>query len=1200
MRFFSGVILILSIKLLGEINAQSNEVVGCGGFIKSHADIDFSKVEIKLLTKQGSLKDKTDCSPSNGYYFLPIYDKGDYLLSISPPPGWSFEPEHVELNFDGKNDVCSQGKDVNFVFKGFGITGKVGLATGGGARDVDVELQSEQGEVRRTKTDINGIFSFTPIIPGKYVIKATHSKWHFSKAEHDVVVVSGNTELPENSLVVSGFDINGRFDTSAQLPGSLGVALFKKKGQALVPKCDKSSVAASNSGRSEYESAASCYTLIDKSGEYTFKNVPSGKYLLQAINENTKLKLHLNPDFLEVEVGKDTLQLKEEFKITGFTISGRVLGSAGGAPLKSAIVKLNGKKVAETDDQGSYTLQNIKAGTINIEVESPQLQFAPLQVKVQINTVELPTIVPSAYEVCGKVVSTNSYAVGLTKLGSTFHTTTKTQAGSGSWCAFLPVGKFSIEVLTTDADKASGVQFFPVQQQTEVKGEPINGITFSQLRAKIRGELQCLPDATGTCTGAEVTLQALDATGQPTTNKWKAKAHRGKFVFKDMLPGPYELTIPQGNLCYESTRVFLNVASAEEDAPPFIHKGYEVSIISSHRALMRYTHVTGPTEAKAPSETLKILSGVNTFCVSKYGSYDFKLEGCHTYDESLPSKFITPEPEQLQTLIINAVAHKTGIRVLSTEPTADSIKLLLESEKLGKETITPTAESHKVDGKYAYRYDTYLKPEEVLHITPVSDVMLFAPQHQDIVGGSDCVDIAFNFVATRGLILRGKVVPAIKNAKITLSFPEHPALKDIETLTAVTGEFKFNPIDAGMAFDLKAEKESYVFSEYNRQSASFSAHKLCEISVIVKDEAGQLLGGVLLSLSGGESYRKNLVTGEDGAINFHSLSPSQYYLRPMMKEYKFEPNSKMIDIKDGETNQVTLIGKRFAYSIFGTITSLNGQPFAEVNVKATADESCHSQQEEATSESNGQYRIRGLQPGCKYSVRVVPDNERVERSLPNEHEVSVGHQDVRDINLVAMSPLKIVDITARVTATLNDHYKTLRIVMYRRGNSDSPVFSQRVGTPVNPKARLNPGMTIFLPRIPLDGKSYFVELQSTLSDKTYTYKLPSTSFVADRGSVFIQLDFKPEVRAAETDLNQNSISALVLIALVAIAFFKQDLATNFLAFVWGKLNDLASDLSQRHKIKTQVRKNEPRESQREIEQLAEQINAIKKKKTKKI
>ncbi|EDW47202.1 nodal modulator 3 [Drosophila sechellia] len=1199
MRFFSGVFVILLIKLFQNANAGEVEVVGCGGFIKSHAEIDFSRVEIKLLTKQGSLKDKTDCSPSNGYYFLPIYDKGDYLLSISPPPGWSFEPEQVELNFDGKTDVCSQGRDVNFVFKGFGITGQVALAAGGGARGVDVELRSEQGEVRRTKSDANGVFSFTPIIPGNYVVKALHAKWHFSKAEHKVVVVSGNTELPANSLVVSGFDVVGRFDSSSPLPGNLGVALYKKKGQSLVPKCETSSPAPANSVNSAYESASSCFSQLDKSGEYIFKNVPSGKYLLQAINLDSKLKLHLSPELLELEVGKDTLQVKDEFKITGFTVSGRVLTSDGGEPLKSAVVKVNGKKVAETDAQGSYTLENLKAGTVNIEVESSQLQFSPLQVKAQINTASLPTIVPSAYEVCGKVVSPKSHNVGLTKIGSTFHSSASTNAETGNWCAFLPVGKYTIEVLTTDADKAAGVQFFPVQQQTEVRDAPVNGITFSQLRAKIRGELQCLPDATATCTSAEVTLQALDATGQPTENKWKARAHRGKYVFKDMLPGPYELTIPQGNLCYESTRVFLNVASAEEDAPPFVHKGYEVSIISSHRALMKYTHVTGPSEPKAPAESLKIASGVNTFCVNKYGSYDFKLEGCHTYDESLPSKFITPEPDQLQTLIINAVAHKTGVRVLSTEPTADSIKLLLESESLGQEVIAPVAESHKVDGKFAYRYDTYLKPEQVLRITPVSDVLLFAPQQHEIVGSSDCVDIAFNFVATRGLILRGKVVPAIKDAKITLSFPDQPELQSLEVLTSVTGEFKFGPIEESLAFDLKAEKESYVFSDYNRQTASFSAHKLCEISVVVKDEAGQTLGGVLLSLSGGESYRKNLVTGDNGAINFHSLSPSQYYLRPMMKEYKFEPNSKMIDIKDGETVSVTLVGKRFAYSIFGTVSSLNGDPFAGVNVQAAADNFCPQQPEEATSEANGQYRIRGLQPGCSYSVRVVPDKEIVERCIPAQHTVKVASEDVRDINLVAISPLKIVDITARVTATLNEHYKTLRIVMYRKGNSDSPVFSQRVGTPVNPKARLNPGITVFFPRIPLDGKSYVVELLSTLSDKTYTYKLPSTTFVADRGSVFVELEFKPEVRVAEADLNQNSISALVLIALVAIAFFKQDLATSFLSFVWGKLNDVAADLAQRQKSKTQVRKNEPI-NQREIEQMADQINAIKKKKTKKI
>lgn len=150
-------------------------------------------------------------------------------MKISPPAGWSFEPEEVKLNFDGQTDVCSLGKDVNFIFKGFGITGKVALGSSG-AKGVKVELKSEDGkDTRHTNTDANGVFSFTPIIPGKYLVKATHPKWYFEKSEHTVIVESGNTVLPENSLVISGFDVTGRFDTFGQLGAGVGIALFKNK-----------------------------------------------------------------------------------------------------------------------------------------------------------------------------------------------------------------------------------------------------------------------------------------------------------------------------------------------------------------------------------------------------------------------------------------------------------------------------------------------------------------------------------------------------------------------------------------------------------------------------------------------------------------------------------------------------------------------------------------------------------------------------------------------------------------------------------------------------------------------------------------------------------------------------------------------------------------------------------------------------------
>lgn len=52
MRGIWNIFIVLLIKLLFLIEiVQLNEVIGCGGFIKSHADIDFSKVEIKLYVE---------------------------------------------------------------------------------------------------------------------------------------------------------------------------------------------------------------------------------------------------------------------------------------------------------------------------------------------------------------------------------------------------------------------------------------------------------------------------------------------------------------------------------------------------------------------------------------------------------------------------------------------------------------------------------------------------------------------------------------------------------------------------------------------------------------------------------------------------------------------------------------------------------------------------------------------------------------------------------------------------------------------------------------------------------------------------------------------------------------------------------------------------------------------------------------------
>lgn len=112
---------------------------------------------------------------------MPIYDKGEYSLKLEPPIGWSFEPTEVAVNIgNSKTDLCSSGKDINFIFKGFGITGKVITAaaskTAVGPKGVSVSLYDQNNKTRlgSTVTSEIGAFSFTPVQPGKYVLVCSH------------------------------------------------------------------------------------------------------------------------------------------------------------------------------------------------------------------------------------------------------------------------------------------------------------------------------------------------------------------------------------------------------------------------------------------------------------------------------------------------------------------------------------------------------------------------------------------------------------------------------------------------------------------------------------------------------------------------------------------------------------------------------------------------------------------------------------------------------------------------------------------------------------------------------------------------------------------------------------------------------------------------------------------------------------------
>lgn len=108
-------------------------------------------------------------------YMIPVYERGEYILKLLPPSGWSFEPTQIELNIDGETDPCTLNHDLNFLFKGFGLAGRVCLksihfygyelwffqvisagSTSGGPAGVTLSLYQDNKKLNETKSKIDG------------------------------------------------------------------------------------------------------------------------------------------------------------------------------------------------------------------------------------------------------------------------------------------------------------------------------------------------------------------------------------------------------------------------------------------------------------------------------------------------------------------------------------------------------------------------------------------------------------------------------------------------------------------------------------------------------------------------------------------------------------------------------------------------------------------------------------------------------------------------------------------------------------------------------------------------------------------------------------------------------------------------------------------------------------------------------------
>jgi len=1020
---------IFVLCLIGSLLAQDFDgVTGCGGFVQlasslsnfnSTKPLDYSVIQVSLLNSNGVVKVKTECAP-NGYYFLPIEEKGTFSIQVRGPEGWSFEPDRrsVVLGKDGQCQVAGEGKqaDVNFEFIGFTVTGQVvveGCSNGvTGGVEVHLLRASDKGLVGTTVSEKDGSYRLSKLLPGDYTVEARHKSWTLSVSQLPITISWGNVNVPQH-LVISGYDIVGRIDSEG-LP--VHSVQFKLSDNA--------------SGKAKT-------TQSDDQGRYRFGNVTCGSYrVVPAYGEANSNNFRITPEFIPVDLNGGTFEISKKFHVVGFSLRGRVT-TAWGLPIYNASVSINhNEQTVHTDRDGEYQLEDLKNGKFRITVSKEHYNFDELEIPLTSSTARIQSISSTGLDVCGQVALLDGDAA-TTNVDVVLYNEqnrpvdTRRVSADGSFCfSGVSAGKqpdgstFSVEPKLPGSSTVFNVQ----RHQVVLKDQPVLDVVFSESKLHVAGKVQI--GGEGDLEKSTVSLESASSSRHTEID------FEGNFHFDAVPPGDYNLKVntpAEHPLCWERETIKVVLKTNNVSDVVFKPTGHKISLESTHAAKLRYSHGAEKGEREVPK-------GDSSFCVDSLGDYSLQLSSCFRFEEDTIA-YDTRKPHVVSLKVSKFVL--TGqIPAISGGPAA--IDIYLGGEK-GNSTVQATIQ----DG--AYQYQTLVSRGESVVVIPhdKSDTFLFYPHsrtYQTHNNPEGCLPSVPDFDMRKGFFASGSVLSAgAPTSDVTILLRDSDTPEVYNVSTSADGSFRVGPLRHNRTLTVTPFRQGFEFEPTSLTLDTSAASspltikgtQLGRIQVLISDSNGNPLPGVLLSLSGSPAFRQNNITTA-AAFNYWAMKPNQYFLRPLLKEYTFDPSSLSINLQQGEQKEVRFATKRISFSLFGDIRSINGDSSPGVTVQAVSlSDGKDSAIEEAKSDTEGAFRLRGLFPNRTYRLQVkVDDDSQAVRTIPEYYDLQTTASDTRNLNFTLYRCDPLHDITGTVTAEVK------RISLLR---NDDAVASRDIG-----------------------------------------------------------------------------------------------------------------------------------------------------------
>ena len=174
---------------------------------------------------------------------------------------------------------------------------------------------------------------------------------------------------------------------------------------------------------------------------------------------------------------------------------------------------------------------------------------------------------------------------------------------------------------------------------------------------------------------------------------------------------------------------------------------------------------------------------------------------------------------------------------------------------------------------------------------------------------------------------------------------------------------------------------------------------------------------------------------------------------------------------------------------------------------------------------------------CEYTVRMKTGNgfnKNIERTLPPSTNVKVGENDVTDLRFAVIKAVNQADVVVTVDVLEPEHLRTIKLNLYREDQPGVAVQS----------IKMDNSPLVILPVLQMDGRRYFLQLETNLGRHNYDYQTPEMSFTANTSVQHLALRFHPRRKSVEsTETTQVSIRSVLAVLLVGLAtYYHQALA----------------------------------------------------------